>query len=62
MTAKYYIGVDTSDNEMCAYCLGREVNGVFELLLTNVRADKNEFEEEVRNLAQYFNADITRES
>ena len=54
------MGVDTYDKDALAYCFGRKVDGVFEIMLTKTMRDENEFKQEVENLAKYFNADVFR--
>ena len=56
----YVIGVDTYDQDALAYCFGRKVDGVFEIMLAKTMRDENEFKQEVENLAKYFNADVFR--
>lgn len=55
---EYLIGIDTYDKDALAYCFGRKVDGVFEIMLAKTMRDENEFKQEVENLAKYFNADI----
>ena len=57
---EYVMGVDTYDKDALAYCFGRKVDGVFEIMLSKTMRDKNEFKQEVENLAKYFNADVFR--
>ena len=57
---KYVMGVDTYDKDALAYCFGRKVDGVFDIMLTKTMRDENEFKQEVENLAKYFNADVFR--
>lgn len=57
---EYFMGVDTYDKEMNAYCLTRRVDGATEVLLSKVIKDENDFEKEVENLAKYFNAKVLR--
>jgi Rod binding domain-containing protein len=57
---EYVMGVDTYDKDALAYCFGRKVDGVFEIMLTKTMRDENEFKQEVENLAKYFNADVFR--
>ena len=52
----YAIGIDTYDKESLAYCLTRKVDGVIEILLLKTMKDEAAFEEEVNNLAKYFDA------
>lgn len=56
----YAIGVDTYTKDKLAYCLSRKVNDDVEILLAKTMRDEKEFEQEVENLAKYFNADIFR--
>lgn len=58
--AEYFMGVDTYDKEMNAYCLTKRVDGITEVLLSKVIKDENSFEKEVENLAEYFNAKVLR--
>jgi len=57
---EYFMGVDTYDKKMNAYCLTRRVDGIIEILLSKVIKDENDFEKEVENLAKYFNAKVLR--
>jgi len=57
---KYVMGIDTYDKDTLAYCLGRKVDGVFEIMLTKTMRDEKEFKQEVENLSKYFNADVFR--
>ena len=57
---EYVIGIDTYDQDALAYCFGRKVDGVFEIMLSKTMRDENEFKQEVENLAKYFNADVFR--
>ena len=57
---EYVMGVDTYDKDALAYCFGRKVDGVFEVMLSKTMRDENEFKQEVENLAKYFNADVFR--
>ena len=57
---EYVIGVDTYDKDALAYCFGRKVDGVFEILLCKTMCDEKEFKQEVENLAKYFNANVFR--
>lgn len=54
----YAIGVDTYDKKALAYCFGRTIDGVFEILLSKTMRDRKEFDKEVNNLAAYFNAKV----
>lgn len=58
----YAIGVDTYDKEHLAYCLVKELNGVSEILLLKTMSNESEFNQEVDNLAKYFNANVFRDS
>ena len=53
---EYVIGVDTYDKDALAYCFGRKVDGVFEIMLSKTMRDEKEFKQEVENLAKHFNA------
>lgn len=53
---EYVMGVDTYDKDALAYCFGRKVDGVFEIMLSKTMRDEKEFKQEVENLAKYFNA------
>ena len=55
---EYVMGVDTYDKDALAYCFGRKVDGVFEIMLSKTMRDEKEFKQEVENLAKYFNADV----
>lgn len=54
----YAMGVDTYDKDALTYCLSRKVDGVVEILLCKTMSDETEFNQEVENLAKYFNADV----
>ncbi|MHA2366648.1 MAG: hypothetical protein ACXAC7_22035 [Candidatus Hodarchaeales archaeon] len=54
----YYIGVDTYDSDALAYLLARKVGKDTEILLCKSMPEKNEFMQEVENLAKYFNATV----
>ncbi len=53
---KYHIGIDTYDKDNLAYCLTRTIDKVTEVLLLKRMKDETAFNEEVDNLAKYFNA------
>ena len=38
---EYVMGVDTYDKDALAYCFGRKVDGVFEIMLSKTMRDKN---------------------
>lgn len=57
---EYVMGVDTYDKYALAYCFGRKVDGVFEIMLAKTMRDEKEFKQEVENLAKYFNANVFR--
>jgi len=57
---EYVMGVDTYDKNALAYCFGRKVDGVLEIMLSKTIRDEEEFKQEVENLAKYFNADVFR--
>lgn len=54
---RYVIGVDWGLNEG-AYCLTRILNNSTEAIIVKRIADKKELEEEVANIAKYFNAKV----
>lgn len=54
----YSIGVDTCDINSLAYCFCKHIDGKTEILLTKTMIHKEQFNEEVENLAKYFNAQI----
>lgn len=56
----YVMCVDRYDKNSLAYCFGKKIDGVFEILLTKTMRDrdKTEFNQEVENLAKYFNANV----
>jgi hypothetical protein len=57
----YTLGVDTYDKKSFAYCLSsKKVSGEFEVLLCKTMTNEEEFNQEVANLAKYFNADIIK--
>jgi len=53
---KYYIGLDTYDENQCAYCLILSTESQDYILLAKTIPDKKQFDEEVNNLVKYFNA------
>jgi hypothetical protein len=53
---KYYICVDTYDENANAYCLSKMYDKNFDIVLCKTIHDKSEFEMEVENLTKYFNA------
>ena len=55
----YTIGVDTW--EIPTYCLVRNQDGIVTTLLLKQMKDRDKFDEEVKNLSKYFNAEIYRE-
>ena len=57
---EYVMGIDTYDKYALAYCFGRKVDGVFEVMLSKTMRNEKEFKQEVENLAKYFNADVFR--
>ena len=62
---KHTVGIYYGD--VSAFCLTRTIDGVMEILLSNKRFthtkdEKALFEKEVRNLADYFNANILEEN
>lgn len=58
---KYVIGIDAYNKDALAYCLGRRLNGEFDVILAKTMRNENEFKKEVANLAKYFNADISQQ-
>lgn len=58
---KYVIGVDTYDENNNAYCLGRIIDEKPEIILVKNIRNKTDFDEEVKNLSKYFNAQIYKE-
>ena len=57
---EYVMGVDTYDKGTLAYCFGRKVDGVFEIMISKTMRDEKEFKQEVENLTKYFKADVFR--
>lgn len=62
MVGDYTIGVDVgvTGKDRKAYCLARQTKSGVEILLSKSfdLKDSEAFEEEVKNLSKYFNADI----
>jgi hypothetical protein len=58
---KYFICADTVDKDVSAYCLAKTYNGEFHFILTKRMRSGKEFDEEVANLAKYFNAEFVKE-
>ena len=53
---RFYMGVDEYDKNALSYCLMREFNGTIEVVLAKTMRDKVLFDQEVENLAKYFEA------
>ena len=58
---KFVIGVDTYDKKRLAYCIVRKFGSETVVMHQKTMKDEDEFREEVRNLAKYFNADTLGE-
>lgn len=58
---KYILGVDTYSKGDLSYCLVRDLNGEKDLILIKRMSDETAFEEEVKNIAKYFDAVIIKE-
>lgn len=58
---RYYIGTDTYDKGNYAYSLMVKVGNESRVVLANTRHNEDDFNEEVSNLAKYFNAEIIKE-
>lgn len=58
---QYFIGVDTYDKGVFVYCLAKRTDGITEIILQKRMRNKDAFEEEVSNLAKYFNAVTVKE-
>ncbi len=58
---KYILGVDCCDENALAYCLVKHFEGSVEVIGAGTMSNKALFEEEVNNLAKYYNAEIVRE-
>lgn len=56
----YVMGVDTCDKDALTYCLSKKVDGNIEIIMCKTIRDKNEFEDEVKILANIFDATIFR--
>ena len=56
----YVIGVDTYDKGNYAYCLMVKVGRDSHVVLANTRHNEDDFNEEVANLAKYFNAEVIK--
>ena len=54
----YVMNVDTYDKDVSVYTLFERNNGSDKLVLSKKIRDKDEFQQEVINLAKYFNAEI----
>ena len=54
----YIIGTDTYDSDSLVYCLTKTTGASTEVILNKAMKDKSFFEEEVNNLAKYFDATI----
>lgn len=57
---KYTIATDCYDEEVNSYCLVRTFNKQTDFIMLKTIKDKKEFDEEVSNLAKYFNAKIIK--
>jgi len=58
---EFFIGVDSYDKDALAYCLIRKSGEERTIVLCNTRRNEADFNQEVENLAMYFNAEIIRE-
>lgn len=56
----YVLGVTHGEGNH-AYALARNVDGFWDLLLSSINTNKDEFDKEVENLAKYFKATISEE-
>lgn len=56
----YFLGVDTYDKKAMALCLSRKTEKGVEILLSKVSQDEISFENEVKILAELFNANVLR--
>jgi len=54
----YCIGINTYDKDNYTYCLSRTIDKKFEIILLKRKKDRKEFDEEVENMAKYFNAKV----
>jgi len=57
---EYFLGVDTYDKKAMALCLSRKNQRGVEILLSKVSQDEVSFENEVKLLAELFNANVLR--
>lgn len=61
---QYFIGADSGDDVFnSSYCLARKnvLTGSFEIMALKIVKNKNDFENQVKVLAEVFNAKINRE-
>lgn len=59
---EYFIGIDTSDENNLAYCMVMKHGESSTIIQIKKILDKISFEEEVANLAKYFDAVIVKEA
>lgn len=57
---KFKIGIDKT-GKFQSYCLVRAGNKNFTIILAKTMDNENEFDKEVENLKQYFNAELITE-
>lgn len=53
---KYFIGTDTYDKDVAAYCLVRRIGTSSDIILSKTMKNDKKFNLEVKNLTKYFNA------
>ena len=57
---EYFIGIDTYDSESLTYCLSMKFGESNNIILLKTMRDRQDFDEEVKNLAKYFDAVIIK--
>jgi hypothetical protein len=56
--SKYYLGVDTADKGIFAYCLYHMVNDNHFILTCDRTKDETEFKQTVETLTSHYNATV----
>lgn len=59
---RFYIGMNALDKKALSYCLMRKFNGIMEVVLAKTMRDETLFNQEVDNLAKYFEAEKINET
>lgn len=60
-SVQYFIGVDSHSENVSSFCLIRKIGEVREVILSKLTNDKEQFEKDVKNLSDLFQAKIIEE-